>query len=204
MSVVGKMTTVYILKLVKNKYYVGRTNNPSVRVSSHVNGNGAAWTRQYKPIEVVEVIPNCDNYDEDKYTIKYMSKYGIGNVRGGSFSARKLNASAIEQLNRMINGSNDRCFICGGSGHFSDKCPERQIRCKCYHCNEFGHIAKHCPKRRIIWHCEFCYMEFMEKNECVAHQQYCATRNVCYRCGRLGHFAKFCYARMDIRGNHIR
>ena len=42
------------------------------------------WTTKYKPIKVVELIEG-DNYDEDKYTLKYMEQYGIDNVRGGSF-----------------------------------------------------------------------------------------------------------------------
>jgi hypothetical protein len=40
---------------------------------------------KYKPIELIELLPNCDDYDEDKHTIKYMDKYGIDTVRGGSF-----------------------------------------------------------------------------------------------------------------------
>ena len=39
----------------------------------------------YKPNRLIELVPDCDNFDEDKYTIKYMAKYGIDNVRGGTF-----------------------------------------------------------------------------------------------------------------------
>lgn len=79
------MVYIYVLELVDNKYYVGKTDNPQFRLESHFNSNGAAWTKKYKPINIIELIPNCDDYDEDKYTLKYMEKYGINNVRGGSF-----------------------------------------------------------------------------------------------------------------------
>ena len=46
---------LYVLKLVKNKYYVGITcKNVHVRVSQHKNGKGAAWTKLYKPVNVIE------------------------------------------------------------------------------------------------------------------------------------------------------
>ena len=76
------MVYIYILKLQENKYYVGKTNNPSFRIENHLNGDGSSWTTIYKPLKLVEMIPNCDDYDEDKYTQKYMDKYGIDNVRG--------------------------------------------------------------------------------------------------------------------------
>ena len=79
------MVYIYILKLINDKYYVGKSNNPSIRLESHFSSNGSVWTQKYKPLEVIEVIPDCDNYDEDKYTLKMMNKYGILNVRGGSF-----------------------------------------------------------------------------------------------------------------------
>jgi predicted GIY-YIG superfamily endonuclease len=71
------MVYVYILKLVKNKFYVGKTTNPLFRLNDHYNGNGASWTKKYKPLTLDKIIPNCDEYDEDKYTIKYMDLYGI-------------------------------------------------------------------------------------------------------------------------------
>ena len=62
------MVFIYTLKLIQGKYYVGKTNNPSFRLDNHFNSNGSAWTMKYKPIELLDLIPNCDKYDEDKYT----------------------------------------------------------------------------------------------------------------------------------------
>ena len=73
------MVFIYVLELENNKYYIGKTDNPQFRLESHFNSNGAAWTKKYKPINIIELIPNCDDYDEDKYTLKYMEKYGIDN-----------------------------------------------------------------------------------------------------------------------------
>lgn len=116
------MVYIYVLALKNNKYYVGKTNNPQFRLDSHFSANGSEWTIKYKPLYVVELIPNCDNYDEDKITIKYMDKYGIDNVRGGSFVAVVLSTNTIEHLKQMSNGTNDKCFKCGKSGHFARDC----------------------------------------------------------------------------------
>ena len=66
------MVYIYILQLEEGKYYVGKTNNPQFRLEEHFNSNGSAWTKLYKPITLLELKPNCDDYDEDKITRQYM------------------------------------------------------------------------------------------------------------------------------------
>jgi predicted GIY-YIG superfamily endonuclease len=122
------MVFIYILQLEEGKYYVGKTNNPSFRIEKHLNYNGSAWTKKYKPISVIDIIPKCDDYDEDKYTIKYMEKYGIKNVRGGSFCQINLNDNNIITLNQMILGVTDKCYICGKCDHFANDCIKISIK----------------------------------------------------------------------------
>ena len=121
------MVFIYILLLELNKYYIGKTNNPDIRLDYHFNSDGSEWTKIYKPIKVYEVISNCDSYDEDKYTLKYMEKEGINNVRGGSFSQIELSVEQIKLISQMIKGATDKCFNCGESGHFIKDCIESKI-----------------------------------------------------------------------------
>jgi len=116
------MVYIYILKLENNKYYIGKTDNPEIRLNSHFNLNGSEWTKKYKPIEIIQIIPNCDNYDEDKYTKIYMDKFGIDNVRGGSYVKLELDTNTIKFLEKESIGTNDKCFNCGIKGHFAKDC----------------------------------------------------------------------------------
>ena len=102
------MVNIYILLLEENKYYIGKTTQPEIRLEKHFNSNGSLWTKKYKPIKVIGLIPNCDDFDEDKYTLKYMQKYGINNVRGGSFCEIKLNKDNLPTIKKMINGLMDQ------------------------------------------------------------------------------------------------
>ena len=104
------MVYIYTLQLEQGKYYVGKTNNPQFRLESHFNSNGSEWTKIYKPIRLMELKPNCDDYDEDKITRQYMDKYGIQNVRGGSFVSVNLSNDTINVLNNMNKGTNNKCF----------------------------------------------------------------------------------------------
>uniref|UniRef100_A0A6C0B756 CCHC-type domain-containing protein n=1 Tax=viral metagenome TaxID=1070528 RepID=A0A6C0B756_9ZZZZ len=116
------MVYIYALKLEQNKYYIGKTNIPHFRIENHFSSNGSEWTKMYKPLSILEIKPNCDDYDEDKITRQYMDKYGIDNVRGGSFVSIMLNKPTIDILQQMSNGTNNKCFTCGGNWHFSKDC----------------------------------------------------------------------------------
>lgn len=58
------MVYIYVLKLEQDKYYIGKTDNPNIRLENHFSSNGSEWTKLYKPLKIIEIIPNCDNYDE--------------------------------------------------------------------------------------------------------------------------------------------
>ena len=48
------------------KWYIGRSDNPESRIKRHFKNYASAWTRLHKPLEVEQILTNCDRYDEDK------------------------------------------------------------------------------------------------------------------------------------------
>ena len=113
---------IYIIQLDSGKYYVGKTNNPTFRLHSHFNSNGSKWTQMHKPIKLITLIQQNDKFDEDKYTLMYMEKYGIDNVRGGSFCQITLSSENKKTIETMLHSASDKCFKCGIKGHFANSC----------------------------------------------------------------------------------
>lgn len=185
------MIYIYVLKLQQNKYYVGKTTNAQFRLDCHFNGNGSEWTKKYRPLEVLKLIPNCDDYDEDKYTRIYMDKYGIENVRGGSYTSIKLDKLTMSQLIKMSNSTNNKCFNCGKSGHFVKDCE-----------------IINSDTSEVVWCCEYCDKEFEEEKQCMYHERYCKKKydnqkDTCFRCGRDSHYASSCYASTHKNGYYL-
>ncbi len=174
------MVFIYALALENNKYYIGKTDNPHYRIENHFSATGSEWTKIYKPLKIVELIANCDHYDEDKYTRIYMDKYGIDNVRGGSFVSVVLPPNTIEHLRQMSNGTNDKCFKCGGTGHFAKYCREATLSCR------------GCRK-------EFVSVAAFEKHWITEKQHI----DACFRCGRAGHVINNCYAATHANGKKL-
>ena len=115
------MVTIYTLKLENGKYYVGRSNVPKNRILNHFSQNGSEWTKLYKPKSIVMQIKG-DEFDEEKHTLIAMEKYGIDNVRGGSYCKVKLSQNEKEKAQQTINSIMDKCYKCGDKGHFSKDC----------------------------------------------------------------------------------
>ena len=114
---------LYVLKLIKGKYYVGITyKNISVRVYQHEIGIGSEWTKLYKPISIIETLKTNNIFEEDKYTKMYMNKFGIENVRGGSYTKINLEEYQKKALELELRSANQLCFKCGKLGHFASKC----------------------------------------------------------------------------------
>lgn len=169
------MITIYILQLIENKFYVGSVKNVSKsneinmeniqkNILLEVNGYGSEWTRKYKPIRLVDVCYTCKEGDEDKYTKIMMSKYGIKNVRGGTYNEIILSdikqiileTEIIEKPNRQARveiTTDDTwiCNICDREFEEESEYREHQYKCKknintCYKCNKKGHYVTECPK----------------------------------------------------------
>ena len=129
---------LYILKCTNNKYYIGKSRDFCKRLIQHSNGKGAEWTKKYKPIQVEEIYISNNGYDEDDLTLKTMKKYGIKNVRGGSFvqcSLENIDAICIKKLlkhqydhispelkYKLKCTAYDMCFNCGSYEHFGSNC----------------------------------------------------------------------------------
>ena len=174
------MSKIYVLQLQKKKYYVGKTDNIERRYEEHIRGIGSSWTAKYQPIKIYKIHESTSSFDEDKYTKMYMNKFGIDNVRGGSYVQENLDDFTKYILQKEIWSSNNCCSRCGRDSHFVSKC----------------YATTDVNGNEIV---EFEIEEDEEdddedSNEC----------NCCYRCGREGHYANNCYAKYDITGKYIR
>ena len=118
------MVFIYVLQCEEDKYYVGKTDTNKFRIDTHFDSNGSEFTKKYKPTDIYQIIPECDKYDEDKYVKKYMDKYGIDNVRGGTYSRIELTTEEKKYLQKELWGANDLCFLCGEE-HFAKDCPNK-------------------------------------------------------------------------------
>lgn len=141
-----KEKMIYVLLCENEKYYIGKTERLEDRILEHFSNYGSEWTKIYKPIKVIESFQAQSEFDEDNYVEKYMAKYGIENVRGGSYSQISLPEFKIKSLIDELNTSEDRCFRCGKAGHFANNCKQF----KCYGCGKPGHFIKNCPENKEI------------------------------------------------------
>lgn len=126
---------IYILKLKNEKYYIGKSRNKNTlikRIKQHYTYRGSVWTKKYKPQKIIDVIKYDENdkYIEDKIVFDYMNKYGIDNVRGGSFCQIKLNQEEIKIIKKIIQTEEDRCFYCNSNEHLINKCEKYKNRNK--------------------------------------------------------------------------
>jgi len=75
---------VYVWELEEGKYYVGYSENLSGRLEQHTTGDGALWTKKYKPISIVEIVRGGKDVEKAK-TLEYIKLKGFDNVRGAGW-----------------------------------------------------------------------------------------------------------------------
>lgn len=162
--------TIYVLSLQQGKYYIGKTTKElQFRIDSHFQNTGSAYTQIYKPLSIIEIFENCDHFDEDKITKQYMAKFGINNVRGGSYCQVNLTEQQLNLLKKEIRMSNDLCLRCGRNSHFVNQCfatydfegnlisqPQQNkvVDTSCSRCGRSDHTADKCYANYNIKKCK--------------------------------------------------
>jgi len=126
------MVNIYVLKLKGGKYYVGKTNHTIQRFNQHQTGGGAKWTKKYPMVDLFAFHYGMKDSDENKITIQMMRKYGVKNVRGGSWTKVDMTQNEIDKLESKINKrrtvkrrKSKSCSRCGRSSHTVSSCYAR-------------------------------------------------------------------------------
>ena len=177
------MVYIYILQLLKDNYYVGKTDHPQFRLETHFESGGSAFTKRFRPRRLHALHPDCTDHDETRITLDYMKKYGIQKVRGGPWTQILLTDAEEEFIQKMIDSESDNCYRCGEAGHFVNKCPKKKKTNSCIRCQRQGHTKKTCYAKTNakgykindttkVWLCEFCASEFDTKKGCSYHENY--------------------------------
>jgi cellular nucleic acid-binding protein len=203
-------TNIYVLRLEGGKYYVGKTNDVMKRYQEHLNGKGSAWTKKYKPVSVVKTIKNVSPFEEDKITKEYMGKYGIENVRGGSYVSVNLDEIQEYTVKREIWAATDACTNCGRKGHFEKTCyaktdvdgnalEEESDEESGEEGEDEDESDEEESNGEDIWECSYCKEFFDGEYYCLEHEKKCRSKSkntsvTCYNCGKRGHYATTCYA----------
>jgi cellular nucleic acid-binding protein len=201
------MVNIYIFKLENNKYYVGKSNDQEMRTLAQIINSDNIWIKKNKPIAIEEIINNVCPFDEDRYTFQYMDKYGIDNVRGGSYVTEELDSLQRFNIKKSIWDLKDCCSNCGRKGHFKKKCN--------YSVDVYGDEIKICDYDSPMeeesygetFECKYCGIEFETYPAAVYHENiYCdykydyELKYKCRRCGRKGHNCDECCETNHING----
>jgi predicted GIY-YIG superfamily endonuclease len=206
----GKQKSVYILKCKNEKYYVGLTENPSVRIEHHfLEPSGSEWTRKHAPVEVVSIIPGCDLEDERVFTLQYMKKYGMDNVRGGPFVTLDLPDTFSEMIKQLVVHAKDVCYRCGLKGHYGNVCKSSS----CYVDKTENFSSINLLSLYGIKDQEHKLLDYLinsgkkEKNiprvPTAVQDMQDSSLDICLRCGRDGHLFSSCYAKTHVEGRTL-
>jgi predicted GIY-YIG superfamily endonuclease len=189
-----KSWTIYVLRLTGGKYYIGKTTNLLARLDAHRHdcpSHGSSWTDKYIIEDCIESVAMTSKFHEDNKTLEYMGKYGIDNVRGGSFCSVELDQATKDHIQKQIWHTEGKCLNCGSEGHYAKTCEKTTNGPSSSPTNQQGQNQNSMTTQH--------HVSSQNHRLTTSSKKY----GVCYRCGRPGHFANQCYARTTVDGGDL-
>jgi predicted GIY-YIG superfamily endonuclease len=167
---------IYVLELVNNKYFVGKTNNLRLKLNEHNESRGIEWTKIHEPLHVLYIYESSNSFDELKTTLSMMRYAEINDVRGANFNEVKLRKDQITMIEEMLNSVPNCCTYRGSSKHSFVNCD--------ISINSYKY--------------EFKKTKLSEQKSLID-----SSKVKCHRCMRIGHYDTYCWAKRCINGNTL-
>lgn len=93
----------FLIELEHGKFFAGASVDPLKELEEHREGlSGISWTQIHRPIRLREIISVAQKNDLNDYVRQTMLKYGVDNVRGGSWSYPRLTDKDRQQLSKEL------------------------------------------------------------------------------------------------------
>jgi hypothetical protein len=149
-----------------------------------------------------------------------MDRYGIDNVRGGSYDTIKLDEFTKKHLEKISKVKSEKCSFCEESKHLSTDCPInlkysnilREDRIKAQEVLGMELQEIELIPWKVKYQEDLKLQEIMKNTQQQVSSQVQEPRrkvmtqkqnNICYRCGKKGHYRTHCYETKNIRGQVI-
>lgn len=108
---------VYIIQLKNNKFYVIKSNKllESLDIDSQ-EFNNIEWL-YYNPIINLQKLSEIRIFEtdinEDDIVLELMQKYGINNIRGGTFKTLNISVGNTFDIINKLKKELNKCYLCG-------------------------------------------------------------------------------------------
>jgi len=206
------MGQLYVLKLRGGKWYIGHTTRGIERILDHMDNKGAKWTKEFKPIKPIpyrQTEPgqtkahskNKANNDEDRLTLEYMKKYGIKNVRGGSWCMVKMRKKTHREIQGLIGKKKSE------KPKAKDKPKPKKREVTCGRCGRAGHIRTNCKLKTTVDGVRITTKSWKYRPKAKPKAKPKPKKKsrkkpdygvICARCNRQGHESKDCRAKTKV------
>jgi hypothetical protein len=140
------MCNIFILQLQEGKYYIGKYDDPLIRIGAHQNGLGSLWVKNYLPFKEVTILYQCNEEDENEYLKQLIAEFRFSNVRSDTINLDELTSYQIAILIIEAGFTKNKCYRCRKLKHRSINCKEIHSSSTCY---TFPCISSPPPVRRI-------------------------------------------------------
>lgn len=105
-------TSFFLMELEHGKYFAGASQDPVKTVEEHREGlGGVPWTQIHRPVRLREVMAVARQSELDTQVQVWMAKYGVENVRGGSWSDVRLRDADRQGIREGVTKQRG-CVVC--------------------------------------------------------------------------------------------